>query len=412
LALVLLLFIVVGFVLAETGNTVAKLDFGTVAGSDVAPGYISIPGGAGEYPIKADDLLVSWSNPRVLIAVSRANEESKIWRDYNGSSKPVTLKIAGLDPAKNYRFVFCNGDSQGRIGTRLEVGGKVFNLETASGQFKKIETIISAPNGFVDIGLRPLGSNIWALNALEIYETAAKPALADFDFSIEPPKHILRGAGTAIYQLKINSSSGYASPIDFSIAGLTKGFVANFIPSSARQFPFRGQLKITANSSVSPLPYQFLVTAAGRGSRKLVHQQVIVLEIQAASIPSASQKVGKEASTVTLPPVQYRPPSKGDFQKSAELLAFVEEMQRKVVVDRREIKTLGKLRMDLSPFPINTQLPHSAPGMVGAALDNLTQGGIIGSVVDTAPPVRTGTTIRRRTLMEAFLGIFIPGVAK
>lgn len=403
LALTLLLLAVVGFVLAAEGNVVAKLDFGTAAFSDKAAGYILIPGGAGNYPKKEGDLLFSWSNPSVLIEVSRPQVASKTLRDYNGSSAPATFKIAGLAEGQSYRLVIHSGDGLGPIGTRLMVGEKILNLESAPGQFETAEVIASAPNGFIDIALAPLGSNIWALNALEIYKTQEEPAPATFEFFIEPAGHVLPGGGRAIYQIKVDSPSGYAYPVVFSISGLTSGFSASFVPPRALFFPFTGELRITASKNVVSLPYQFVVTARGEGPDKLVRQQVIILEIRAGT----SEETVGETPLVTLPPVQYTPPSRADFFKSAELLAFVERKRDEVIAKEKEIEDLGNLRLDLASFPINPNLPET-PGVLGQVLDGLTKGGIINLVVDTAPPAKIELgPPRPRGLMEMLLGLFI-----
>ncbi len=375
LALTLLLLIFVGLGLAA--DTGATFDFGTGLSSEVAPGAISVAGGASVYPQTAGDLTFGWTTPYVAEQSSGAQVADPIETDSNQGVGDNTFKISGLS-SSYYLVTLISGNLTNAITTKVVVGGAAYIANSNPGQWKTLTFKAATQSGTLEFNFKRYGTNLWAVNAIILAPTSAPPAELTFDVSVQPTEHLVQAGGTVLYRVSILPNNGYSSEVGLAVSGLPSDMQSAVHPASGFP-PFSANLEVTTSQTASITRYDFTLTAKGNDTAAYTVNKNLAVMLTTDAVPINSDA---NIPVIEMPPIDL----KAFKEQAADNQAFIDSYisaEQRHLLSPEELDYLQNLPSETS-FAVmpNLPLPRS---LVDASLRQLTGAGIIGMVVDSAP---------------------------
>jgi hypothetical protein len=392
IALGVLLIVLVSFSLA-VGNSY-KFDFGDGTPSGLEPGYLPVDGNATMYPVTSAGLQYGWLDP-VIEFSNGAAVASKLNRDGNKHVADARFRITGL-PNGNYTVSLVSGSLDNGFATKLTVAGKSFSATTQPNEWKTLTLGVEVVNGSLELFFQRAGAgaSLWAVNSLTIVPSTAPAEKPTFDVTVQPTAHTVRVGGTAIYRISVNPLSGYASPVDLSIAGLVGEMSAQFSPASAIP-PFVSDLTLLTSKNTPITQYDFIVTAKGHDiDAYTVNKSISLLLTNNTNAPTVVKPdtgivtgLGQGASGTpgagSLDDAYLQPRTPAEAKQEQKLVdEFARQEEKKLastkeILEIRDINTINGFALEPIVIP-KTALEQS--------LQYLTAAGIIGTAVDSAPP--------------------------
>lgn len=367
LGLLLLIFVGLGFAAGEK----IVFDFGTGLSSEVAPGAISVAGGASIYPQTADGITFGWATPYIAEQSSGAQVNDPLETDSNQGVGNNILKISGLTD-QYYLVTLISGGLSTAITTKVVINGANYIANSNPGEWKVLTFKVVAQSGNLEFGFKRYGTNLWAVNALTLTPSGTPPGEQTFDVSVWPSEHTVQVGGTVLYKITILPVNSYGSEVILSIADLPMGMQASFQPVSGFP-PFTANLEISTNSTSAITRYTLTLTARGQDPAVYSVNKILGLILVAENLP-----VTQYPSAVTNSKV-FRQQAAANQKLIDQYLAA----ESRALPRQSDMDALGEIPAATS-FEVLPELPQ-ARSMVDASLRQLTSAGIIGIVVDSAP---------------------------
>lgn len=384
IAVGLLFVVLIGLGLAADSNgPIYRFDFGD--GHGIASGYIPVNGNISLYPQTSNGIQFGWLGS-VIEKSSGAMVSDLRFRDSNAGVDSARFKISGLTSSL-YSIELISGDLDDSFLTSVLVEGQSYTMSTTPGDWKTLT--FNAPvddSGELEFLFeRPgEGENLWGVNALTLTPVTASPDVATFDVEITPLEHIVKKGGTGVYKVSVVPLHGYASFVNLSLDGIVGSITGQFIPASGIP-PFVSDLYITTNASTPSTHYDFVINAQGDDAEALsVNQNIKLVVTDLQYVPVQSDMELSESIRQQIEDI-YSMPSTPEKAAEAQRLIdeFIKQIQDKKLANHTELKGIEDI-MGIN-FVIFKELPLPETTFE-ASLLYLAQAGIIGSVVDTAPP--------------------------
>jgi hypothetical protein len=375
IALSAVLLALVGWSLAANSDATVSFDFGD--GQGVAPGYISVS--SSMYPTSISGLEMGWLQPVIIKSHGGAVADLRL-RDSNVGIDPATFKISGLTRSL-YNAEIISGDFVGNTATKVTYAGQDYLIRSDPNQWNRVIISVVPIDGVVEIDFSRLGTaeTLWAVNAIVLTATDTALSKPVFDVTIQPTSHTVYAGGQAVYRVNISSPNSYASNINIAITDLSPSMTAQITPSQGLA-PFSADLRLVTTVATSATIYSFTVQVQGDDADKLTISKKISLTVTGSqNITSDPNSTGTQIDYLNLLPATMR-----EMLSSQERIELLEKLQEQRLANVSQLQDLNDLNFS-GAAPILEEMPE-AEGSLGAALMYLTKAGIIGSVVDYAPP--------------------------
>lgn len=416
IAAILGIAVLIGISLAATtGQLLHTFDFGTASSADVATGAVQVTGGGSIYPRNAGTLRFGWVTTGVQEFSRGAEVADKLLRDFNTSSTGDSqFRISGL-AAGNYEFRFHVGDMTNKISTLISVQGRQATItRTGAWGTADLPVTVTGTSQLINVDFTSASSDaIWAINALQIFQSDSAPAQPTFNVSINPTNHTVSAGGIASYTVGVTPMNNYGSPVDLSISGLVSGIQAELVPPTISSLPGSAELRIMTAESTPPTAYEFVLRAKGRDSQAVTKTVVVQLQVRAGQqepTPSDPGPVDPVTGEPTGTPITPSTQVPGDVQTVEELereFSLIDEYvlaEAQKIVSRNNMDELTTISQNATAFPILEALPEPRTA-VERSLQFLTRTGIIESTYDNAPRGQEDTG--KRSLWQKFMGTFV-----
>lgn len=386
IALSAVLLALVGWSLADNSDATVSFDFGD--GQGVAPGYISVSGSM--YPTPASGLEFGWLQPVIIKSYGSAVADLRL-RDSNVGIDSATFKIFGLTRGV-YNAEIVSGDFVSNSATKVTYTGQDYLIRSDPGEWNRIILSVVPVGGVVEIGFSRLGTaeTLWAVNAINFTATDTILAKPDLDMVIQPTSHTVYTGGQAVYRVNISSPNSYASDVNLSIIDLIPSITAQITPSQGLA-PFSADLRLTTTSATPSTIYSFTVQAQGSDINRLTINKKITLivtssENEALKDPNADNPDFLKSTIDQLDNLNLLPVTMKEMLLSQERIDLLNKLQDKRLANLSQLRALNELNFSGVAPTLETYPPTQG---FGSALMYLTKAGIIGSVVDYAPPAET-----------------------
>ncbi len=415
IAAILGLVVLIGIGLAATGDELLyTFDFGTASSADVATGAIQVTGGGSIYPRGSGNVRFGWVTTGVQEFSRGAEVADKLLRDFNTSSSGVSqFRLSGLESG-TYNFKFHVGDSTNKISTLIKVQGRQAVI-TRTGDWGTVElpVVVDGSSQLINIDFTSGASDaIWAINALQIYKSAAVAAQPTFNVSVTPTSHTITAGSTAVYAIGVTPMNNYGSGVDLSITGLVAGMQAEFIPPTITSLPGTAELRLSTSASTAPTSYEFAVRVRGRDPDVVTKTVIVQLQVRAgqqtSTDPNAPDSGGVVNPDGSITPTGSQVPgdvrSLDEIEEDFSLIDQYVAAEAQKIVTRTNMNELTGISHDTSAFPVLSELPEPKTA-VERSLQFLTRNGIIESTYDTAP--RGQEDVGKKGLWQKFLGTFV-----
>ncbi len=379
LALGLLLLIWAGFGLAAGGSSYT-FDFGTGLSSEVAPNSISVGGGAAIYPQTASSgIQFGWQTAFIAEQSSGANVADLLETDSNQGVANNTFKVTGLADSY-YNMTLISGNLSNPITTKVIVNGVNYVATSDPGVWRTLTFKATATNGALEFNFQRAGVNLWAVNALTLTPSTSGPAEATFDLVILPTEHTVKAGGSALYQIAVVPHNGYASQVTLTLGNVPAGLQTSMSPlSGIPSFTTRLQINTTSDTPVT----RYVVTINAKGQDPLARSLTKQISLV---VSNSAPLINVEPMTDTGTVIEIDEDEfKRQAKKNQSLIDEYLEWERLNVPNTNDLATLHDLPWQTS-VDVLPELPQ-ARSMVDASLRQLTNAGIIGIVVDSAPVV-------------------------
>lgn len=369
-SLLLLIFVGLGFAAGETTTT---FDFGTGLSTEVAPGAISVSGGGTRYPTVSQGLTYGWTGSSVAEQSDGTAVTDLIRTDSNQGVTTNSFKISALS-ANYYSVSIISGTLSHAITTKIVVNGVSYLIDSPVGIWKTLTFKAATPGGVLELQFERYGSNLWGVNALTISPSVTPPPDVTFDLIIQPSEHQVSAGGTVVYLASIVPHNGYSAEVTFSLSGLPNGMTSQFSPVTGFP-PFTSRLEITTDQNSATTFYSLDITARGGDNLALSTTKRVALTVTPAT---------GETNPIVLP-LQTPEDFLRDSKKLQKLIDIYTKAEKNRLPTSEELASLQELPF-ATIIPILTELPE-ARSLMDASLRQLTNAGIIGIVVDSAPAV-------------------------
>ncbi|MBU1092806.1 hypothetical protein KJ836_04050 [Patescibacteria group bacterium] len=379
LALGLLLLIWTGFGLAAGGSSYT-FDFGTGLSSEVAPNSISVSGGGSVYPQTANDgIQFGWQTAFIAEQSSGAGVADLWETDSNQGVAYNTFKITGLVDSY-YNVTLITGNLNNPITTKVVVNGVNYITTSDPGVWRTLTFKAAVTDSTLEFNFQRAGVNLWAINALTLTPSTSGPAEATFDLVILPTEHTIKAGGSALYQIAVIPHNGYASRVTLSIGDVPAGLQTSMSPLSGIP-SFTARLQINTTSDTPVTRYAMTINAKGDDplARSLTKQISLVVSNSMSAI--SVEPMTDTDTVVEIDEDEFRRQAK----KNQLLIDEYLEWERLNLPNNSDLTTLYDLSW-LASVDVLPELPQ-ARSVLDASLRQLTNAGIIGIVVDSAPIV-------------------------
>ncbi|HCR41979.1 TPA: hypothetical protein DIV45_01275 [Patescibacteria group bacterium] len=400
LALGLLLVVWVGFGLAAPGDSYT-FDFGTGLSTEIAPGAISVNGGAAIYPQSAaNGVKFGWQTAFVAEQSSGAQVADLLETDSNQGVTDNGFKISGLADSY-YNITLSSGNLTNPITTKVVVGGISYVADSDPGVWRTLTFKTAAANGIIDFNFQRTGVNLWAINAIILTPSVGAPAEATFDLVLLPTEHTVVAGGSALYQIAVVPHNGYASPVILSLGDVPTNLQTSMSPKSGiPSFTARLQVNTLVNTPVTR--YTIAINAKGQDvlARSLTKQ--ISLVVANSWSTSSIEPMTDTGAVSVIGGAEFKRQAK----KNQAWIDWYLAWERKHVPSTRDLTTLQDLSWQAS-VEVLPELPE-ARSVIDASLRGLTGAGIIGMVVDSAPVVAEVSPPPTGFWARFFGSMFIP----
>lgn len=395
LALGLLLLISVGLGFAAEPQNIV-FDFGTGLSSEVAPGAISVNGGATLYPKLSAELSYGWATPYVAEQSSGAQVADLLETDSNQGVGDNTFKVSGLD-SQYYTATLISGNLNNAITTKVVVNNVTYMANSEPGEWRTLTFKVAAEVGNLNFNFKRYGANLWAVNAIILSPSATPPAELTFDVAVQPTEHIVQTGGTAVYRISVISQNGYSSEVALSITDLPSGMTAAFNPMSGFP-PFVANLGITTLKTAPVTRYTFILTAQGKDSTAYTVNKNLALLLTTQPV------IGQDNQTIdpSVDPQAFRKQA----NQTQSLIDKYITAEKSRLPNPDELAALQELPA-ATAFSVLSELPQPR-SLFDASLRQLTGAGIINIVVDSAPAMDSAPPPRTGFWAQFFGSMFNP----
>ena len=385
IAVGLLFVLLIGLsIAADPDGPVYQFDFGD--GGGIASGYMAVNGNISLYPQVSNGIQFGWLGS-VIEKSSGAVVPDLRFRDSNAGVDSACFKISGLTNSL-YSIELISGDLNGGFLTSVLVGGRNYTISTMPNDWKTITFNVAVDDSeeLEFLFERPGGNgeDLWGVNALILTPVVAISEAATFDVEITPLKHIVKKGGTVVYKVSVVPLHGYASFVNLSVDGIVGDMTSQLTPVSGLP-PFVSDLRITTNAFTPSTQYDFVVNALGDDVEAFsINQHIELVVTDSQYIPVQSDTELSESIKQQIDDVYSVPSTPSQAAEAQKLInEFIEQIQNKKLANHSELKSIEDIR-DIN-FVVFKEPPSSATTFESSLL-YLAQTGIIGSVVDAAPP--------------------------
>lgn len=384
IAVGLLFVVLIGLgIAADLSGSVYKFDFGD--GQGKAFGYIPVNGNISLYPQISNDIQFGWLGS-VIEKSSGAMVSDLRFRDSNTGVDSARFKISGLTNSL-YNVELISGDLNDNFLTRVLVEDQSYTVSTTPGDWKTITFNVAVDDsGELEFLFeRPgEGRNLWGINALILTPVTAPLEVATFDMEITPLEHVVKKGGTVVYKISVVSLHGYASFVNLSLDGIVGDITGQLIPASGLP-PFTSDLRITTNASTPSTHYDFIINAQGDDVEALsMNQNIKLVVTDLQYVPAQPDMELSESIKQQIEDIYSMPSTPKKAAEAQKLIdEFIKQIQDKKLANHLELKGIEDIKS--INFVVFKELP-SPETTFEASLLYLAQAGIMGSVVDTAPP--------------------------
>jgi len=393
LALTLVLLIFVGLGLAA-GDTAITFDFGTGLSSEIAPGTIPVNGGTTLYPKVSQGITYGWTEANLAEHSDGSVVKSLLEMDTNQGVGNNNFRITGLS-ADYYTINIVSGTLNHPITTKIVVNGASYLINSDPKVWNTLTFKAAALAGNLELEFKRYGTNIWAVNAITIVPSSIPPLDANFDLVVLPTEHQVSAGGTAVYQISVIPQNGYSAEVQLSLSNPPNKMTTAFNPASG--FPaFSSKLEITTSQDSAATAYAFDLIATGSDIKALsVNKRIILIVTPADSVDNIN---------IISPIID-----KAFLNQSKEMQRLIDiytkaEKNRLPTTD--ELAALQELPA-ATLFAVLPELPQPR-SIIDASLRQLTNAGIIGIVVDSAPAVDSTPPVQSGFFAQFFGSMFNP----
>lgn len=380
------ILVMVGWSLAANNENIVSLDFGD--GQSIKSGSISVPGSM--YPTSALGLEMGWLNP-VIIKSDGGAVSDPLLKDSNVGIDASTFKISGLTRTI-YNAEIISGNLSSTTATKVTYAGQNYLIRSNPGEWNRVNFSITPVDGTVEIGFSRLGTaeTLWAVNGMVLTATDTALPKSVFDVTVQPVSHLVYTGGQAVYRIGISSASSYASDIYISLVDLAPTITAQITPSQGLA-PFAADLRLITTAATPPTVYTFTVQVQGTDAEMFTVNKEISLTVtnsKTEALPDLNADNPDFLNSAIDQLDNLLPVTMREMLSSQDRIDLLKRLQEQRLANLKQLRDLQDLSFS-GVAPTMPELPDPEDN-VGAALLYLTKAGIIGTVVDYAPPAEAG----------------------